>query len=208
MRLALVGATGATGSKVMELALAAGHTIRALTRRDQAPRAGVEWVRGDVLDPSSVARLATGTGAVLVTLGPRADSPTDLCSEGTEVVISACRAFRIHRLVVLTGAMIGHPPEKQSVVLRTIRSTYHLIQRAGAEDCDRQEELVLDSDLDFTIVRAPRIVEGEPTDTVRVGSDLFVSAGDTAHRGDVAKTMLDAAVDGQWKRLGVVVLSG
>lgn len=208
MRLALVGATGATGSRVMEQALAAGHRIRALTRREQPAREGVDWVMGDVLDPSSVARMATGTEAVIVTLGPRADSPSNLCSAGTEVVIAACRAFRIDRLVVLTGAMIGHPPDKQSVVLRTIRSTYRLVQRAGAEDRDRQEDLVLASGLDFTIVRAPRIVDGEPTATVQVGSDLFVSATDSVTRGDVAKTLLDAAVHRQWERSGVVVLSG
>lgn len=207
MRLALVGASGATGSRVLEMALADGHTVRALTRREQADRPGVEWVEGDVLDPSSVARMATGTEAVLVALGPRADSDSDLCSKGTEVVIAACRAFRIERLVVLTGAMIGHPPDKQSVVLRTIRSTYRLVQRAGAEDRDRQEELVLDSGLDFTIVRAPRMVDGDPTPGVQVGSDLFVSAGARATRGDVARTMLDAAVEDRWERLGVAVLS-
>jgi putative NADH-flavin reductase len=207
MRLALVGATGATGSRVLDLALAEGHRVRALVRREQPAREGVDWVLGDVLDPSSVARMATGTEAVIVALGPRSDSASDLCSKGTEVVIAACRAFRIDRLVVLTGAMIGHPPDKQSVVLRTIRTTYRIVQPAGAEDRDRQEALVLDSGLDFTIVRAPRIVDGDETDEVRVGADLFVSTRDRATRGDVARTLLDAAVDGDWSGLGVVVLS-
>ncbi|MBA4051756.1 MAG: epimerase, partial [Erythrobacter sp.] len=46
--LAITGATGFVGSAVLDEALAQGHTVRALARREQAPRAGVEWVRGDL----------------------------------------------------------------------------------------------------------------------------------------------------------------
>lgn len=207
MRLALVGASGATGTWVMDVALEAGHTVRALTRREEPERFGVDWIEGDVLDPSSVARMATGTEAVIVALGRRSDSPIDLCSRGTATVIAACRAFRIERLVVLTGAMIGHSLEKQSVVLRTIRTTYRLVQRAEAEDRDRQEQLVRESGLQYTLVRPPRMAEGGPTEGRRVGSELFVHTADRATRGDVAHALVDAAVEGKWDRLGVVVIS-
>ena len=69
MHLALFGATGRVGGRLLEYALAEGHTVRALVR-DPAklvPRAGLTVLAGDVLDPAAVAaRKATPGAAVPV----------------------------------------------------------------------------------------------------------------------------------------------
>ncbi|MEQ1501108.1 MAG: NAD(P)H-binding protein [Myxococcota bacterium] len=209
MKLAVVGATGRIGSQVVRLALADGHTVRALTRAEPPDEAepGLEWVEGDALDPSSVARLTTGTDAVIVALGPRPDSPPDLCGRGTTTAIAACRAFRIGTLVVLTGAMIGHPRELLAWPLRTLSWTWRTTRAVEAADRARQEELVTESGLGWTLVRPPRIVDGPPSGAVEAGSELFVQASAHATVGDVARTMVDAAVTRRWAQSGVVVLS-
>ena len=48
MRLAITGGTGFVGSHLIDAALAAGHEIKALTRREQPDRDGVDWVVGDL----------------------------------------------------------------------------------------------------------------------------------------------------------------
>ena len=46
--LAITGATGFVGQAVLEYAARAGIEVRALARRPQEARAGVEWVQGDI----------------------------------------------------------------------------------------------------------------------------------------------------------------
>ena len=75
MKYLVVGATGTVGSQVTRELLARGHQVRALTRNpDKAAAlgAGIEIVKGDLLDPPSLRTLYWGVdGAfVLITLGP------------------------------------------------------------------------------------------------------------------------------------------
>ncbi|MGH6659773.1 MAG: NAD-dependent epimerase/dehydratase family protein, partial [Sphingomicrobium sp.] len=46
LRIAITGGTGFVGAHLVEAALAAGHEVAALTRREQVPRTGVTWVAG------------------------------------------------------------------------------------------------------------------------------------------------------------------
>lgn len=76
MRIAVIGALGGLGANVVRDALARGHRVRALVRRDppfDAP-AGVDWVRGDAHDVDTVAALVRGCDALAhcanVNIGP------------------------------------------------------------------------------------------------------------------------------------------
>mgnify|MGYP006162667359 CR=1 FL=1 len=48
MTIAVTGATGFVGQGLLDLAGREGVPVKALTRRDQPARDGVEWVRGDL----------------------------------------------------------------------------------------------------------------------------------------------------------------
>ncbi len=67
--LAVTGATGFVGSALLGHALAEGHRVRALTRRAQPPRDGVEWIAGALDDAPALARLADGADAVIHVAG-------------------------------------------------------------------------------------------------------------------------------------------
>ena len=67
--IAVTGATGFVGQALLERALAEGYAVRALTRRDQPPRSGVTWVRGDLADAAALARLAQGAEAMIHVAG-------------------------------------------------------------------------------------------------------------------------------------------
>ena len=63
------GATGFVGSALVDAALAAGHQVKALTRRDQPARDGVEWISGALDRPEALATLAAGADAVIHVAG-------------------------------------------------------------------------------------------------------------------------------------------
>ncbi len=69
LKLAITGATGFVGGHLLDLALAEGHQVRALTRRPQKEREGVTWVDGALDRPDSLDRLAEGADAVIHVAG-------------------------------------------------------------------------------------------------------------------------------------------
>ena len=69
LKLAITGGTGFVGRRLIELALAAGHEVRALTRRPQRPREGVTWISGALDDQASLVRLAEGAYALIHVAG-------------------------------------------------------------------------------------------------------------------------------------------
>ena len=81
MRIAVFGATGATGRLVIEETLRQQHAAWAFTRRREAwllGRPGLLPVMGELSDPQAVTRALAARDAVIVTLGHREDSPPDL----------------------------------------------------------------------------------------------------------------------------------
>jgi nucleoside-diphosphate-sugar epimerase len=68
VRVALTGATGYTGSRLLATLLARGDTVAALTRPASARpqcRGAVEWTVGDLHDEGSLHRLVAGADAVV-----------------------------------------------------------------------------------------------------------------------------------------------
>ena len=67
--LAITGATGFVGARLLDAALAAGHQVRALTRRPQPPCDDVTWVDGALDRPASLDALVEGADAVIHVAG-------------------------------------------------------------------------------------------------------------------------------------------
>lgn len=69
MTLALTGGTGFVGGHVIDAALARGHRVRALARRPQPARAGVDWIAGSLSDLAALDRLVAGADAIIHVAG-------------------------------------------------------------------------------------------------------------------------------------------
>ncbi len=68
-RIAVIGANGTIGSAVVAEALARGHEVTAVVRDPARYRGTAPAVRGDVLDPQDVARVAQGQDVVVSAVG-------------------------------------------------------------------------------------------------------------------------------------------
>ncbi|MCW2389481.1 uncharacterized protein YbjT (DUF2867 family) [Sphingobium sp. B11D3B] len=97
----------------MERALAAGHAVRALTRRPQPPREGVSWIAGSLEDDAALDALVAGADAVMHIAGV-VNAPTRAGFEagnatGTAAVIAAMQRAGVVRLVHVSSLAAREP---------------------------------------------------------------------------------------------------
>lgn len=142
--IAITGATGFVGKAVLAKALADGLQVRALARRPQEPRNGVEWVMGTLDDHGQLAKLVAGADAVLHIAG-MVNAPNraafEACnSRGTANVIAAMKAQGMKRLVHVSSLAAREP---------------HLSDYGWSKA--EAERHVQGSGLDWTMVRPPAI---------------------------------------------------
>lgn len=113
MIIALTGATGFVGSTFLDLALGEGHQVRALTRRAQAERAGVTWMRGDLADAAALAELCVGAETVVHVAGVvNAPDKAGFVAgnvTGTKAVVAAAEAAGVARFVHVSSLSAREP---------------------------------------------------------------------------------------------------
>lgn len=194
--VAIFGATGKTGRRVLEQALDAGHSARVLvrdpdrlTRRDE--RIGV--VAGDVLDPASVRSTVEGADVVLSLFGHVKGSPRRLQTDGTRNIVSAMQAQGVRRIVSLSGGGVPADGDRPRAADRAIRLLKQLVAKDVLADAVAHVQVLRGSGLDWTVVRAPRLTEAPGTGAYRVGM-VGVDASTSISRDDLARFLL-AQVD-------------
>lgn len=141
---AITGGTGFVGTATLDAALAEGHQVRALTRKPQASRDGVEWVHGTLSDEGALAHLCQGADAVIHIAGlTNTPDPAEFETAnvtGTANVIAAAKAAKVRRLIFVSSLSAREPK----------------LSLYGASKA-RAEELVQASGLDWTMVRPPAV---------------------------------------------------
>jgi len=140
--VAVTGATGFVGQALLDRAGDAGITVRALARREQAPRGGIEWIRGDLDSQPALRALLHGSEAVIHVAGVVNDAEQFEAGNvrGTLNVIEAAKAEGVKRFIHVSS-LSAREPELS----------------AYGESKARAEKLVMASGLDWTIVRPPGI---------------------------------------------------
>jgi putative NADH-flavin reductase len=190
VRVAIFGASGRTGRPLVEQALAAGYEVRVLMRdpsKFQIRHGRLAVVRGDVLDAAKVDETVAGTDAVLSALGHTKTSPKDVQTRGTENIVAAIERHGVRRFVSLTGAR--DPRDEPKLADRAITFLLRRLQPDVLEDGVRHSEVIKRSDLDWVIVRGPRLTEGPRKGKYRVGA-VGKNSGTQISRADLAEFML------------------
>src|SRR3712207_646865 len=166
VRVAVLGATGATGRLVVDELVRRGHTVVALTRTpDRGGPDAVERVRGDARAPAAPPGLPRGADAGVSARGPpRGDSA--LHRDVAPRLVAEMRQAGVRRFVGVSGAGIDVPGDRKS---RRDRVLSALVQRVGGQavrDKALEHRAWADSGLDWTLVRPPRLVNRPATGRV------------------------------------------
>lgn len=213
MNIAVFGANGPTGRLVVADALAAGHSVTAVTRHpDVFPLThdNLRVFAADVLDADSVDRAVAGQAAVLSSLGvPFGRKPISVYSVGVANIVRAMHRHSVRRLAVVSSSAV--PPESrmrdtggglffEHVLKPVIENT---LGRTLYADMLRMETLVKASDLDWTIIRPSGLFGTDAVTDYSVAQD-FLAARFTS-RADLADLLLRQATDARWVRKAVAV---
>ena len=111
--LAITGATGFVGGHLLDQAIHGGHEVRALTRRAQPARPGVDWIRGTLTDMPALARLIEGADAVIHVAGVvNAPDRSGFAAgniAGTEAVLAAAHSADVPRFIHVSSLSAREP---------------------------------------------------------------------------------------------------
>lgn len=161
--IALIGASGRGGSRILKELSDRGHHVTAIARNPDRISAlpGVKAVKGDVFDEAGLASLLRGHDAVV--------SAVHFTASDAKTLIGAVRASGVRRYVVMGGAgslLVGGNPLIDSP---DFPEAYKAEASRGAEFL---ELLKRTDDLDWSFVSpSAEIFEGERTGTFRLGKD-------------------------------------
>ncbi len=184
----MIGATGRTGQPLVRELLTRGRTVTVLVRdpaRHPSPDPTVRVVTGSSDDPGALAVLLHGADAVISALGPTGKDAT-LHQRTAAALIETMNDAGVRRFIGVSGAGIDVPGDQKNLPNKAIS---FLIQRLGGAvvaDKPAEHRAWADSDLDWTLVRPPRlttkpgtgVLEHHPTRSTRSTS---MSREDLAH---------------------------
>ena len=196
MRILVLGATGGIGGHVIREGLARGHGVTGMGRAAAGPSiAGVSYIRGDVSSAEALQSALLGHDAVVSALGARDLQPTRIMQEATAAALAAMQGTGVRRIVVVSAAML-YPGLLPVIVRQILRHT--------AADARAMEARLQASNVEWTVVRPPRLTE-DLTRGYRSKVGGLPFPGMTLGRLGVALSMLDALEQGTHKRqiLGV-----
>ena len=156
----------------MDAALDRGLRVRGFARSADslAPRDGLEPFAGDAQNPDDLARALDGARAVIYALGIRERAAMiwqkeTLFSRTTTTLIGAMQATGVNRLIAVTGFGAGRSRDAMSALEKLGQNA---VLGRVYDDKTRQEALIMQSALDWTIVRPVILTNGARTGKAQV----------------------------------------
>ena len=207
MKILVLGAAGKTGREVTRQALLAGHEVVAFVRQasDLPAAERVIVVPGDAENPSDIRHAATDVGAVISVLGHTSAKRSMAQTTAMQTLVAALPVGS--RLVSLTGFGVPDPKDPPIPLTgRLMNSVIRLFPGSMYQDGLQHANVMRASQLDWTLVRAPRLTLGSAA-----GFELgyfSLSGSDSVARADVAAAMISCLADTTWSRQAPMIRSG
>lgn len=158
-KIAVIGGTGKSGQYLVKHLLEKGHSLKLLLRHPEnftLQNPLIETVKGDARDEAAIHKLIMGTDLVMSTLGqPKGEKSIFRDAAGN--IIKAMDSHGISRYIVTTGLSVNTLSDQKNE--RVKMATEWMYQNYPETTADKQKEyeLLMESNLDWTLVRLPLI---------------------------------------------------
>ena len=207
LSILIFGGTAGVGLQTVELALQRGHTVTSIARRPERmtiEHERLQNIKGDITLPDTYEHLFASQNVIIsaIGLGPTRDEVT-VYSQGMLAVLASMAQHDNQRVITITGIGSGNSQGHGGFFYDVILNP--LLLKTDYEDKTRQEEILADSVLDWTIVRPGFLTDDSAKTSYRVLRDLEgVTAGDIA-RADVAHFLVAISEDDTYIRETVLL---
>jgi len=183
MQITIFGATGSVGTQLIKQAIQQGHSVVAVSRHpvDKGNSEALRWEKVDYGDIASISRTLVGSDAAIISLGDY-----DVV-EPTNNITTALLQTHVNRVELLTG--FGTSPESR----RQLDAGMRLIMtgmRPMLRTKERQDKIIRQSGLDFTIVQPPTLTNEPATHNYRYGDYKRKTIAGNISRTDLAEFMI------------------
>ncbi|TPI50896.1 MULTISPECIES: NAD(P)-dependent oxidoreductase [unclassified Mesorhizobium] len=185
-KVALIGASGAVGSRLLKELSGRGHTVTGIARNPEkiAALPDVTARKGDVFDMEGLAKLIRGHDVVT--------SSVHFLDSDADTLIAAVRASGVKRYLVVGGAgSLEVAPGKRLVDTPEFPDIYKAEAQKGADFLDKLKTI---DDLDWTFLSpSAMFIPGERTGKFRLGKDTLLASdkGSSISFEDYAIAMVD-----------------
>ena len=189
MKIVVFGATGKTGQEIVKQSFAQGYEVTAFVRdpsKMTLEHGGLKIMTGDIYEFTSVTRAIQGQDAVICSLGTSELGKTTVRSE---------------RLVVVTAMGVAESWSTLSFVNKLFFAT---LLRNTRQDHEKQEVVVKESDLDWTIIRPSGLTDTPLTESYDIGENILSRTARIA-RADVAHAIIKEVHDNTFVHKAVTV---
>lgn len=191
MKLLVLGATGGTGLQIVRQAVEQGHSVTALVRspnRLQSFQNSIDIQQGDLLSKPQLEKILPGHDAVLSAFGPRAPiakGEEHLLQQFAAVLTGAMQSAQVRRVIVESVAFLF-----KDAIFPPAYLLGRLLFPSVVADAAAMEKILQSSGLDWTLVRPPRLTDGERSAHYRMREGHLPPFGFSISRADVADCFL------------------
>lgn len=196
-RVLIIGANGGIGRQCVDLALAEGHLVTAVLRNPAKltlTHPNLQIVQGDITNPATFAKHLNNQDAIISAIGVSGgfggDKPTTLYSQGAATILQEMKSSTATRVFFISASAIETSPVIPFFV-RLISK--YIIQRLLSnmyDDLRRMENIVKESDANWTIIRPPQLTDKPATVNYRIAINTFLKNCLKISRADVAHFMI------------------
>lgn len=202
MKIVVFGASRGTGFEIVKQALEAGHVVRAFVRSPSKfplQHPNLILCEGNALDAAVVEKAIAGQDAVISALGPTRPPVPGMMETAAKNIVAAMKKEGVRRLISTTGAGVRQPEDQPKLADYLIGALLNLLAKKVVLDSAANVKVIQNSDLDWTIIRYPRLMDGEHTGKYRFG---YVSKDSSTQlsRADAAASVLKELTDRKWLR--------
>lgn len=203
MKILIFGASGATGSNLVSQALRHEHIVTSFVRTPSKVRLqheNLNIVQGDVSNYQQVENAVTNQEIVLSALGASSPFKRDYqLIIGIQNIVAAMTKQKIPRFIYQSFLGVKEDRKELGLLVNVIMP---VIVKSVIVDHEAKEDIIVKSNLDWTIVRCSMLTNGRLTAKYRSGEHIkSFSIIPIISRADVADFMLKQMTDNTyWHR--------
>jgi putative NADH-flavin reductase len=191
-KIIVFGAAGRTGHYVMQYGLEAGYAVTAFVHQHTPhiihPRLTV--IKGNALNKDDVFEAIKDQDVVISTLGAKSIEGDDvnLMSDAMKLIIQAMQKYHLHRVFAVGGLGVLQSDETMQLL---DKPDYPAQYKAIGEGHNKVYKLLKETDLDWTFVCCPDIIDGDRTGEYAVKKDYPPEGKFSIYTGDIADFIID-----------------